>query len=144
MMIFEMPRCSRRSRAAKAAKRNPTGSFVPVDSEDDMDVTLDFIDDEENDFNFVETYVAKVDFTPPVDSKKRGPYMGNAPRTKRRKAEKDRHCLNVCPMKTLEMFRFQSSSKECHAVHSPRLIMQTILELVKKMLYDHKATFKAR
>ena len=97
-----MVRPTRRAKAAKKAKRNANGTFA--DSEDDMDIEFVFIDDMEfePDSNVISSNV------PLVLKKHRGPYRGDAPRTKRRKVAQLNHCLSVCPMKPLTQFSFHS------------------------------------
>ena len=140
-IFLKMPRPKGRTKAVKAAKRATTGAFAQPDSDDDLDVTFDFIYDEENELDPVELYVAITEVLPSVKSKKRGPYLGNASRTKRRKAEQIRHCLKACPMKPLEMFQFQASSIVTLETKS---IKRSRLESVAKMLRDDKTTNKAQ
>ena len=87
---FRMGRQSRRTKAIKTAWRNSNGTFDSADSDDDMDIELEFVDD-------IADHVIAYSF-PAVVSMKRGPYTDNAARTKRRKVAEQNHCLSVCPM----------------------------------------------
>ncbi len=107
-----MGRDSRRTRAIKRAKRNGNGTFgtAAADSDDDMDIVLEFVDD------IVVSEQDIQDYYPQVQRMKRCPYRGDAPRTKRRNVAQLKHCLSVCIFKQSLLTSAPKipSTNDCH------------------------------
>ena len=97
---------SRRAKAAKRKARNIDGTYVTPDSDDDMDVQIEFIDDVVLDWRqLCGSYPKK--HTSQKQTYKRAPYTGDGKRTKERRLADQRRCLSACPMNSLSHFGFQ-------------------------------------
>ena len=138
-----MPPPSRRSRAIKSRKRNEIGRIVQQDSDEDMDIDIEFMCDTV-DTNFE----LSDEFYPPTPVQSRRPYFGDSERNKRRKKADNARCLSVCPIKTPDFFSFNSKTHQSQpSIQKHQSSQQHVLlrrqEEVNNMIRSLKSTKSA-